>query len=186
MFNILTPSFSCHKRQRMMPEACEYAFSSTVHVVVFSGKSEGGGFQGIFWHYLTLLSGFCHDYRPRSEASEGYVFTGICHSVQLGGCVTSNVSWDRLQGQGEVVLSWGGTSTSLKTGHLPPPPPQDRTTFPQGQHQHPPPPQDSTPMTGPPPPIRELRAVRILLDCIFVFTDFFDLGQQTKSFATCQ
>ena len=29
------------------------------------------------------------NYRPRSVASEGYVFTGICHSVtKLGGCDT--------------------------------------------------------------------------------------------------
>ena len=36
-------------------------------------------------------------YRLRREASEGYVFTGVCHSLcpQGGGGVTSNASWDR-------------------------------------------------------------------------------------------
>ena len=36
---------------------------------------------------------------PRSEVTEGYIFTGVCHSLcpQIGkGVVTSNASWDRV------------------------------------------------------------------------------------------
>ena len=75
-------------------------------------------------------------YRPRSEASEGYVFTGVCHSVtNRGGGVTPNASWDRSHGQG------GGGSAQ----HLPPPgqhlPPRTRS-------QHLPPPREHLPPPG--------------------------------------
>ena len=57
-------------------------------------------------------------YRPRSEASEGYVFTGVCHSVTEWG---------------------GGGGVNQRPGHntsLPPPGPGHGTWS-----QHPPPPQ---------------------------------------------
>ena len=40
------------------------------------------------------------NYRPRSEASEGYVFTGICLSKSVGGGgvgVTPNATWDQVR-----------------------------------------------------------------------------------------
>ena len=43
-----------------------------------------------------------YNYRPLSEASEGYVFTGVCHSVTERGGVTPNASWYRSHGRVEV------------------------------------------------------------------------------------
>ena len=92
-------------------------------------------------------------YRPRSEASDSYIFTGICLSNSRGG--------------GEVGNHGPGHNTSL-------PPPGHRS-------QHPPPrAQVTTPPspfwgTGhntslPPPGTMRRRAVRILLECILVTT----------------
>ena len=102
-----------------------------------------------------------HFYRPRSEASEGYVFTGVCHSVTKGGGRCS----DLVPGPGPGHLPprdqdiiyppppplWGQdiyppgtrTSTPLGPGHLPPPPPprdQDIIYPPLGPGHLPPPP----------------------------------------------
>ena len=116
-----------------------------------------------------------HHYHPRSKASEGYVFTSICHSVILrGGGVTPNASWDRSHGHGGGVVTWlgggvvtwpggGGRSglhlppwpgskvtTSPPRQHLPPPgqhlPPLDNNSLPPGQHLPP-------PWTTPPSPL---------------------------------
>ena len=71
-------------------------------------------------------------YRPRSEASEGYVFTGICHSVIFGG--------------GEVA-TWDMVTTPpspLGPGHNTSLPPLDQVTTPPSS------PWDQ--VTTPPPP----------------------------------
>ena len=63
----------------------------------------------VIWYLVSLsvkTKYVTYNYRPHSEAGEGYVFTGVCHSVnsgegtewQLGGGVTSNASWDRSNG----------------------------------------------------------------------------------------
>ena len=75
-------------------------------------------------------------YRPRSEVSEGYVFTGVCHSVtSRGGGVTPNASWDRSHGQ---RLEGGGSAQHL-------PPLYNTSLPPQTRSQHLPPcPLDNT------------------------------------------
>ena len=125
------------------------------------------------------------NYRPRSEASEGYVFTGVCHSVTEPG-------------------GGGGRWATPKVYHLPPrtrsqhlpPPPPDQVTTPlsppgdqvttppslppwdqvttpppppppRDQITTPPPPRDQV-TTPPPPGTMRRRAVRILLECILV------------------
>ena len=60
--------------------------------------------------------GFIYIYRPRSEASDGYVFTGI----YLSKSIFPNASWDRTHGQGEVVLYREGRVRWTS----PPPPPR--------------------------------------------------------------
>ena len=64
-------------------------------------------------------------YRPRSEASEGYVFTGVCHSV---------TDWG---GGGGGQHQWSTTSPpGTRSEHLPPPPPgQVRTSTPSPRDQ---------------------------------------------------
>ena len=117
-------------------------------------------------------------YRPCSEASEGYVFTGVCHSVteqggrwhQMHHGIGHMVTGRRWSAQGEMVCPGGEwTSPSPPPGqdhHLCPPgqgqrsqhPPLDRaTTSPsptgQGQRsQHPPPPGQGHFLPPPPPP----------------------------------
>ena len=87
-------------------------------------------------------------YRLRKEASEGYVFTDVCHSVtERGRGVTPNA----YHGIGHMVTGGG-----------------QRSTTPPGQDHHLPP-----PWTGPHPSIHtgttvNGRVVRILLECILV------------------
>ena len=123
---------------------------------------------------------------PVSEASEGYVFTDVCH-FNGGGGVTPDASWDRSHGYGINHLLPPGQDPPPPSGqHLPPP---DRTPTqqhppPPGQHLPPPPPDNTstplsrttTPPTLPPPPhmgtMVNVRAVRILLECILVCQGF--------------
>ena len=88
---------------------------------------------------------FC--YRPRSEASEGYVFTGICLSNSGGGM------WHQMHhGIGHMVT--GGVVVRGQPSPLPPdrdhPPPPPRT----GTTPPPPPDRDNPPLPeqGPRPP----------------------------------
>ena len=71
-------------------------------------------------------------YRPRSEASEGYVFTGVCHSVTNGG---GGGGW------GEVLHQM---QHGTRSEHLPPPRDRVRTSPPPSGtgslHPTPPPP----------------------------------------------
>ena len=93
-------------------------------------------------------------YRPRSEASEGYVFTGVCHSVtKRGGGRCS----DLVRGGKVDVLTWSSTPP-LGPGHLPPPLGPGHLPPPPGPGHLPPPPPETT----------RRRAVRILLECILV------------------
>ena len=88
--------------------------------------------------------------RPRSEASEGYVFAGVCYSLcstRGGGEETPNASWDRSHGQrGEVVrgqLALGGWGEVVRgqlvlgvevvRGQPPPPSGSEVNHLPQGQ-----------------------------------------------------
>ena len=92
-------------------------------------------------------------YRPLSEASEGYIFTGVCHFNSGGG--------------------EGGVATPNASGqHLPPPPRTwtwDLVTTPPSP---PPPPPRMRPgyntSLPPSPGAMHRRAVRILLECILV------------------
>ena len=129
---------------------------------------------------------------PRSQASKGYVFTGVCHCVTFGGgwgerwhqmhhgighCDT----WGRWRGLGGRWPGWGGGGGCLSPrGQDHPPwtgplaPPLDRTTpSPTWRKGHWPPTMKERSLTSPPPNIRALRsmrrrAVRILLECILV------------------
>ena len=97
---------------------------------------------------LNYHSFFCLNYyRPRSEASEGYVFTGVCHSF----CSTGE----------------GGRWVTPKV-ITPPSPSKDQVTTP------PPPPGTRSQHLPPSPPTRTMRrrAVRILLECILVYHKF--------------
>ena len=38
--------------------------------------------------HVSLVIGPC--YRPQTKLREGYVFTGVCHSVNRGGCVSQH------------------------------------------------------------------------------------------------
>ena len=65
-------------------------------------------------HFGKRQKNYC---RPRSEASEGYVFTGVCHSFcSTGrGVVTPNASWDR-----HMVTGGRSPSPPPWPGHPPP------------------------------------------------------------------
>ena len=126
-------------------------------------------------------------YRPRSEASEGYVFTGVCHSF----CSTPGRG-------GEWTTVWTTPPPHLGPGHISPPPrlgPGDIQQPPPHTWitvwTTPPPPTWITVWTTPPPPPPHLgpghisppghnipptgsmrgRAVRILLECILVWSN---------------
>ena len=124
-------------------------------------------------------------YRPRSE---GYVFTGVCHSVTErggGGVVTPNASWDRSHGQGEVVLSGGEWTTPPPLGqhHHPWPTP------PTPGQNHPPPPWTTPPPPGQhSPPQQHIYgwAVCILLECILVHSMFEDDGHKKVNCNMCK
>ena len=83
-------------------------------------------------------------YRPRSKASEGYVFTGVCHSVTAwrggGGRWATpmvNPPWDQVR----TSTPWDqvGTSTPPPPGtrseHLPPPDQVRTSTPPSREHR---------------------------------------------------
>ena len=110
-------------------------------------------------------------YRPSSEASEGYVFTGICHSVTKQGEM-----WHQMHhGIGHMVTGRGGDGQRSTT-------PPDRTHPPTRLDHHPPgkhlPPYLDN--TSPPPPDNTSlpiihtgstvngRVVCILLECTLV------------------
>ena len=74
-----------------------------------------------------------------SEASEGYVFTGICHSVTEQGEETPDPSWDRSHGHtGGGQKREGSVTTPSPAGHdhnhLPRVPPSHRMTPPDRTH----------------------------------------------------
>ena len=78
-------------------------------------------------------------YRPRSEASEGYVFTGVCYSL----CSTP---------EGGGLPSYQGRPTPTLSKADPPPPPRPRQT--------PPPAKADPPGQGrPPSPARGIRSM---------------------------
>ena len=75
--------------------------------------------------------GLIYYYRPRSEASEGYVFTGICHSFCLmgggGRCATPKVSGQHLPPSPQDQVTTppsppgpGHNTSLLPEQHLPP------------------------------------------------------------------
>ena len=128
---------------------------------------------------------FSFYYRPRSEPSEGYVFTGVCHSFcSTKGEVCStkglwttppspppgpghNTSppWDQVTTPPSLPRDQVTTPPSLPTPgtrsqHLP----SLWTTPPSPSRQHLPPPGQHLP----PPWTMRRRAVRILLECILV------------------
>ena len=85
------------------------------------------------------------NYRPHSEASEGYVFTGVCHSLSTGG-------WHQMHhGIGHMI-------TPHPMSHSP-------------HHPMSPPIIQCSPTT--PGTTVNSRAVRILLECILVLTVAF-------------
>ena len=102
---------------------------------------------------LTLKPPKRTNYRPRSIASEGYVFTWVCYGI--GHMVT----------QGGWHWGWhrGSVPWQLRKG---------RTPLPEGR-----PPGSHTPQEGRPPGGREpantvnARAVSILLECILVLSN---------------
>ena len=114
-------------------------------------------------------------YRPRSEASEGYVFTGVCH-FNSGGrgrwatpMVTTPPPWDQV-----TTPAHPGTRSQhlpppppLGPGHNTPPPPRDQATTPPSS----PYPRTRPPHLPPPPPPGAMhrRAVRILMERILVY-----------------
>ena len=59
-------------------------------------------------------------YCPHSEAGEGYVFTGVCHSVTEQGAVTPNASWDRSHDQVEVDNTYPPPRPGSEVNHQPP------------------------------------------------------------------
>ena len=93
-------------------------------------------------------------YRPRSEESEGYVFTGVCHSVTNRGEVLHQLH----HGIGHMVGEGEGEEGSAQ--HLPPGPGHNTSLPPRTRSQHPPQNQFTTPHsplgpghnTSPPPP----------------------------------
>ena len=96
-----------------------------------------------------------HFYRPRSEANDGYVFTGVCHlfcPMREEG--TPTASWDRFHGQRGVVLSRGGGRWSCQEGGggQRSTTPLDRITSPHQERSLTWPPPPPCPLwTGPPP-----------------------------------
>ena len=126
-------------------------------------------------------------YRPRSEASEGYVFTVVCHSFcSMGGrkSATPKVSGQHLPPPGKVTTppsplghrsqqhqrSLDNTSPSPRhrSQHLPQPlGTGDNTSPPPGPGHNTSLPPRHRPQHLPPGTTRR-RAVRILLGCILV------------------
>ena len=93
-------------------------------------------------HCCTKVAANSDYYRPRSEASEGYVFTAVCYSLFNYG------------GGGSALLAGGGLPSCQ--GRPPPP-----------CHGRPPPPAKADP-PSPGNMTVNRRAVRILLECILV------------------
>ena len=140
-------------------------------------------------------------YRPHSE---GYVFTGMCHSFcSTGrGGVQHQRPLDNTSphpGTRSQHLPPPGTRAPRTRSHLPPPDhAQAGGTHPTGMRArslHLPPPPPGPGHTSLPPTMRR-RAVRILLECILVFTEIavhlgymnhlklFFIGQDGKNLAT--
>ena len=83
-------------------------------------------------------------YRPRNEASEGCVFTGVCHSVILGGGwatpkVNPPPTWDMVKHPSPAHLGHGQPPSPPHLGHgqIPPPPGTWSTPPPQAGGMHP-------------------------------------------------
>ena len=120
-----------------------------------------------------------YNYHPRSEVSEVYVFTGVCHSVTDRGGGVRGVGGRCGPGiRSQHLPSPPGTSSQ----HLPSPPgPGDNTSpppgtrsqhLPLGQGDNTPPPTWDQVTTPPPPGTMHRWAVHILLECIlasFIF-----------------
>ena len=98
-----------------------------------TGQQAGGR---SYWNAFLLLHYICVDtdyYHPRSEASEGYVFTGVCHTF----CSTG--------GGGGGQHQWSTTSPPrTRSEHLSPPGPS--------QNIYPLPPPRTRSRTSTPPP----------------------------------
>ena len=106
-------------------------FSYNEHVLRFSKRIQQTKLKLNFWKVPFQIC----NYRPRSKASEGYVFTGVCHSF----CSTGG-------GGGSGQHQWS-TTTSPGPGQniYPPPPPGP------DQNIYPPPPRDQVRTSTPPP-----------------------------------
>ena len=101
-------------------------------------------------------------YHPRSEASEGYVFTGVCHSVIFGGGGgqhqwSTTSPWDQVRTSTPPPPTWDLVTPPRPplpgTWSLqPPPPPPPPGTW--SLHPAPPPTWDL--VTPPPPPTWDL------------------------------
>ena len=105
-------------------------------------------------------------YRPLSEASEGYVFTGVCHSF----CSTPGGGggmWHTKCNMGPAQNVYPPPGTRSECLPLPPWDQVRMSTSPLGPGQNVYPPWDQVRMSTPPQTTRR-RAVRILLECILV------------------
>ena len=134
-------------------------------------------------------------YCPRSEASEGCVFTGICLSNSGGGWSGQHLPPPALDNTSPPLPwttppfhPWPGSKVTTPPSHpqtTPPSPtppdntslphPPDNTSLPPGQHLPPSPGQGQrsqhlpSPWTTPPSPrTMRRRAVRILLECVLI------------------
>ena len=105
-----------------------------------SQRTHGSHFSGLT-KFPDFSSIFSHFYHPRSEASEGYVFTCTCQSLCSTRGETPNVFWDRSHGQ-----RGGG-----KFNHLPTPHQGQRSTTTLTRVRGQPPPYQVHRSTNPPP-----------------------------------
>ena len=149
--------------------------------------------------FRLIFVGIWNFYRPRSEASEGYVFTGVCHSVTKWGGGGGQHQWSTTcppPGPGQNIYPPRGPGQNIyplpprtRSEHLPPlppgpgqniyppPPPETRSEhLPPPIYPPPPPPPETRSEHLPPPPLptetTRRRAVRILLECILVVNTF--------------
>ena len=119
-------------------------FASCYIKYIFSERLHNANIQGKPWVLQDLL--FDPYYRPQTKLREGYVFTGVCDSVHRGGSVYPSMH-----------LGPPGWKTPPEWRTLPPrmesPPRMEKPPSPQVEN---------------PPPTVNVRAVRILLECILV------------------